>query len=77
MTTKEINNIPFCFSSHLNMEHEHCTTFNAEYKGHKFGMCRHSPYKNGVPKGKPYVHYMVDGKVFKTKEKFLQHCETL
>ena len=77
MEISEITKIPFKFQTHLNMEHEHCTTYTAEYKGHQFGMCKHEPYKDGVPKGRAYTHYMVDGKVFKTLQKFYEHCETL
>lgn len=77
MTPQELDNLPFRFSSHLSMEDEHCITVTAEYKGHKFGMCRHQPYKNGVPKGKHYVHYMVDGNVFETRDKFIKYCEKL
>ena len=77
MEKEEINKIPFKFHTHLNMEHKHCTTYTAEYKGHQFAMCKHVPYKDGVPKGRTYTHYMVDGKVFKTLQKFYEHCETL
>ncbi len=59
------------------MEDKHCTTYKAEYKRHTFGICTHVPYKDGLPKGKPYVHYSVDGRVFKTKQKFYEFCSTL
>ena len=77
MTRTEVNSIPFKFASHLSMEHEHCTTYTAQHGGHSFGMCKHVPYRDGEPRGRAYVHFMVDGKVFKTKEKFYQFCETL
>lgn len=78
MTKEEVNKIPFRFATHLSMEHEHCSTYTAEYNGHQFAMCKHTPYKDGVPKkGKGYTHYMVDGKVFKTLEKFYEYCETI
>lgn len=77
MTKEEIDKIPFAFSSHLSMVDKHCTTYIASHGGHLFGMCRHVPYKNDEPKGKPYTHYMVDGKVFKSKKKFYEYCETL
>lgn len=35
------------------------------------GMCIHQPYKDGVPKGKSYTHYMWNGKVYKSLEKLL------
>lgn len=77
MTKEEINQIPFKFSSHMSMEDEHTTTYSASYNEHLFAVCQHVPFKNGEPKGRTYTHYMVDGKVFKTKEKFYQYCETL
>lgn len=77
MTREEVNKIPFKFSLHLNKEGEHCTTYTAEHNGHTFGMCKHVPYKDGEPKGRTYTHYMVDGKVFKTIEKFYEYCESI
>lgn len=77
MKKEEVNKIPFQFSCHMSMEDEHTTTHTAEYNGHHFAICNHTPYKNGSPVGRTYSHYMVDGKVFKTKEKFYEHCETL
>lgn len=61
----------------MSMEDEHTITYTASYKGHGFAMCKHTPYKDGVPKGRTYTHYMVDGKVFKTLKKFYEHCETI
>lgn len=77
MTREEINQIPFKFSCHMSMEDEHTIAYTASYKGHQFGLCIHTPYKDGVPKGRTYTHYSVDGKVFKTKEKFYKYCETI
>lgn len=77
MTREEINQIPFQFSFHISMENEHTITYTAQYKGHQFAMCQHTPYKDDVPKGRTYTHYKVDGKVFKSKEKFYQYCETI
>ena len=77
MTKEQVNAIPFKFSSHMSMEHEHCTTYTAQHDGHQFAMCKHVPFKNGEPKGRAYCHYMVDGKVFKTLPKFYEYCETI
>lgn len=77
MTKEEINQIPFKFASHLAMEDEHSILYTAKVGVHQFAMCIYTPYKDGVPKGRTYTHYMVDGKVFKTKEKFYEYCETL
>ena len=77
MTREEVNQIAFAPSIHLNMEHEHTMSYTAIYKDHAFGICDHTPYKDGEPKGRSYRHFMVDGKVFKSKKKFYEYCETL
>lgn len=68
MTKKEFMKIPFKMISHLNMEHEHCCSYIAVHPFLPFvnlGMCIHQPYKNGVPKGKSYAHYNLNGKVYR------------
>ena len=72
MTIEELERIPFYFDSHLSMEDEHCTTYITKNK--RFGFCDHVPFKNGEPdrRRKSYRHYMIDGKVYKTWEKFLE-----
>lgn len=77
MTKEEIGKIRFVFQSHLSLEDEHCTTYIAEQNSHKFGICKHVPYKDGKPKGRAYSHYMVDGVVFNTKRKFYDFCAQL
>ncbi len=73
MTYEELKKVPFHFVSHLSMEDEHCTTYASE--DGRIGFCNHVPYKNGEPKGRSYRHYMIDGKVYKTKEKFVEALE--
>lgn len=70
MTLEELRKIPFHFECHLNMEGEHCTTYASE--DGRIKICDHVPYKDGVPKGKSYRHYMLDGKVFKKWDKFIE-----
>lgn len=77
MTQEEIEKIPLRFQCHTSMEHEHTTTYSAEYKGHSFGLCVHVPFQDGEPKGREHKHYMVDGHVFKTRKKFIEYCECL
>lgn len=48
MNKEEVNAVQFKFSTHLSLEHKHCTTYTAEYGGHMFGMCKHMPYKDGA-----------------------------
>lgn len=77
MTKEEVNQIPFKFASHLSMDNAHYTTYTADYKGHKFVMCKGIPFRNGEPRGKGKTLYMVGGFVFKTKEEFYAFCLTL
>ena len=70
MTEEELSNIPLYSVIHLSTEHEHCTTYASE--DNKIRMCVHVPYKDGVPYGRSYTHYMLNGKVYKSKKKFLE-----
>lgn len=70
MTPEELTKIPFHSECHLSMEHEHCTTYASE--DGRIKICDHVPYKDGVPKGKSYRHYMLDGNVFKKWDKFIE-----
>ncbi len=73
MTYEELKQIPFHFVSHLSMEDMHCTTYASEDGRIRF--CDSVPFKNGEPHGRSYRHYMIDGKVYKTKEKFIEALE--
>lgn len=77
MTREEIDKIPFKFISHTSFDAEYACTYYAEYKSHVFLLCDHVPIKEINPRGRGYRHYAVDGKVFKTKKKFYQFCETI
>ena len=72
MTIEELEKIPFHFVSHLSMEDMHCTTYISD--DNRFGFCDHVPFTDGHPdrRKKSYRHYMINGKVYKTKEKFLE-----
>ena len=70
MTIEELDKVRFRCYSHLNMEHEHCTTYFSE--DHRIGFCDHVPFKDGEPHGRSYRHYWLDGKVYKTKQKFIE-----
>ena len=70
MTEKELQCVDFHWVSHLSMEHEHCTVYESE--DGRLGWCDHCPMdKHGRPKGRPYRHWQIDGKVYRTREKFL------
>lgn len=70
MTLEELKKIPLHFECHLSMEEEHCTTYASE--DGRIKICDHVPYKDGEPKGKSYRHYKLDGKVYKSWEKFVE-----
>lgn len=75
MTNEEFGKLPFRFVSHLAMEHEHCATYATP--DNKFGFCVHTPYKNGEPHGKAYIHYRVGFEVYNTRKKLIKAIENL
>lgn len=70
MTYEELKKVKFSCVVHLSMEDEHLTTYMSEDR--RLGFCDHVHYKDEMPKGRAYRHYMIDGKVYKSKEKFLE-----
>ena len=70
MTIEELEKMPFKFHSHMSMEDEHITTYLSE--DGKIGFCNHVPFKDGDPHGRSYRHYLLNGKVYKSKKKFLE-----
>ena len=70
MTDSEIKAIRFKWQSHMSMEGEHTTCYVSECG--RFGICEHVPYKDGHPHGRPYTHYRIGNKIYKTKEKFIE-----
>lgn len=70
MTYEELKKVKFTCLCHLLMEDEHLTTYVSE--NGRLGFHEHVPYKDGVPKGRAYRHYIIDGKVYKSKKKFLE-----
>ena len=70
MTREELSKIPFQLISHLNMEHEHCSSYsNMDYG---FYMCKHTKKNSDGTFGRTIVHYMYKDKVYKTLPKFLE-----
>lgn len=62
------------FVSSLAMEDEHTLTYESE--DGRLGYCDHTPKRKNGDFGKSYRHWHIDGKVYKTKEKFLRHSQT-
>ena len=69
MTIEELKDIPFHFVAHMALESEH--TMSYETEDGRLGFCDHTPKRKNGDFGRTYRHYHIDGKVYKTKEKFL------
>lgn len=69
MTIEEIKHIPFHFVCSAAWEHEHTMTYESE--DGRLGFCDHTPKRKNGDFGKGYRHWHIDGKVYKTKEKFI------
>ena len=73
MTIEELKKVKFRETCHMAMEGEYTTTYFSE--DNRIGFCDHVPRdKYGMVKkgGRAFRRYMIDGKVYKSKEKFLE-----
>ncbi len=73
MTIDELKAIPFHFVCSAAWETEHTITYESE--DGRLGFCDHVPRDEyGMVKkgGRAVRHFMIDGKVYKTKKKFLE-----
>ena len=73
MTEEELKKVPFRETCHMAMEGEYTTTYMS--KDGRLGFCDHVPRDEyGMVKkgGRAVRHFMIDGKVYKTKKKFLE-----
>jgi len=73
MTIEELKKVKFRETCHLALEDEYSTTYVSE--DGRIGFCDHTPRdKYGMVKkgGRTIRHFMIDGKVYKSKEKFLE-----
>ena len=69
MTIEELEKVKFHFVAHMSMEDEHTTTYASE--DNRLGICDHAIYKDGRPY-RSYRHYWLNGKVYKSKKKFIE-----
>ena len=69
MTIDELKAIPFYFVCSAAWEDEHTMTYESE--DGRLGFCDHTPKRKNGDFGKGYRHWHIDGKVYKTKEKFI------
>lgn len=72
MTREELSKIPFKMACHLNMAHEHCTTYEAQDASLDLIVCVHQPYRNGHPEGKSHKHYKWNGMVYESVDELLE-----
>ena len=73
MTIEELKKVPFRETCHMAMEGEYTTTYMS--KDGRLGFCDHVPRDEfGMVKkgGRAVRHFMIDGKVYKSKKKFLE-----
>ena len=73
MTIEELKAVKFRETCHMAMEGEYTTTYMSE--DGRLGFCDHVPrdkYGMVKEKGRVIRHFMIDGKVYKSKAKFLE-----
>jgi hypothetical protein len=73
MTEEELKKVLFREICHMAMEGEYATTYMS--KDGRLGFCDHVPrdkYGMVKEKGRVIRHFMIDGKVYKSKAKFLE-----
>jgi hypothetical protein len=73
MTEEELKKVPFHKTWHVAMEGEYITTYMS--KDERMIICDHVPRDEcGMVKkgGRSVRHFMIDGKVYKSKKKFLE-----
>lgn len=71
MTEEELGKIPFRCVCCTSWEHEHTITYSA--LDGRLGFCMHTPKKeDGSFARRGYTHYLIDGKVYKSRKKFLE-----
>lgn len=73
MTYEEFEKIPMQFVAHMSMDDEHTVTY-ASPNG-RLSVCTHTPVLKYGNFGKPYKHYRIDKKVYKSKKKFVEALE--
>lgn len=70
MTYEEFKKIPMQFVAHMSMADEHTLTY-ASHDG-RLSVCIHTPVLKYGDFGKPYKHYRIDKKIYKSEKKFIE-----
>lgn len=72
MTDQDLAKIKFRMVSHLNMGTQHaCAYVSVDYEP-RIEMCVHTIVRDDGTFGRAFAHYRFNGKVYKTKKKFLE-----
>ena len=77
MTEQELKALPWRWKSHMSLEDAHFTNMEAKIGLATIYKCMYVPYKNGHPSGKGSTHYMLNGKVFRSAKKLIEHINNL
>lgn len=70
MTIEELKRIPFHFVCSAAWEDEHTLTYESE--DGRLGFCDHTPRRKNGDFGRSRRHWHIDGKVYRTREKFIE-----
>lgn len=70
MTLEEFEKLHFSLVCHLGMTSVHTRTYKDD--SGRLGYCVHTHIKKNFEAGRSYIHYRIDEKVYKTKEKFVE-----
>jgi hypothetical protein len=70
MTLEEFEKLKFHFVYHMNYANVHTTEY-ADESG-RLGYMTHTRVKSNFETGRTYTHYIIDNKVYKNKEKFVE-----
>ena len=70
MTEDEFYKLPWRKRRHINMANECASTWQTD--DGRFAICDHTVKKGEFEYGRTYRHYMIDGKVYKSRKKFLE-----
>lgn len=69
MTFEEFEKLKFHFVYHMNYANVHTIEYSDD--SGRLGYMTHTRVKSNFETGRTYTHYIIDNKVYKTKEKFV------
>lgn len=72
MTDQDLAEIKFRKMSHLNLGTQHACTYESVDYEPRISVCVHTPVREDGMYGRAFVHYYLNGVVYKSKKKFLE-----